>query len=79
VVVSTERAEHGVVLAVEDSGPGVSPEMRAHLFEPFATTKRNGTGLGLATAQRFVAAHGGRIELQQGRLRGARFAVVLVQ
>jgi len=77
VVVSTERGEHGVVLAVEDSGPGVSPEMRAHLFEPFATTKRNGTGLGLATAQRFVAAHGGRIELQQGRLRGARFAVVL--
>jgi len=77
VVVSTERGEHGVVLAVEDSGPGVSPEMRAHLFEPFATTKRNGTGLGLATAQRFVAAHGGRIELQKGRLRGARFAVVL--
>ena len=64
-------------IAVEDSGPGVSAESRAHLFEPFFTTKRNGTGLGLATAQRFVGAHGGRIELQRGSLAGARFAVLL--
>jgi signal transduction histidine kinase len=64
-------------LAVEDSGPGIPDEARQHLFEPFFTTKRNGTGLGLATAQRFVGAHGGRIELQQGALPGARFAVLL--
>ena len=66
-----------VSIAVEDSGPGVPESARAHLYEPFFTTKRNGTGLGLATAQRFVAAHGGRIELQQGSLPGARFAVLL--
>jgi signal transduction histidine kinase len=64
------------VIAVEDSGPGVDARAAPHLFEPFFTTKRNGTGLGLATAQRFVAAHGGRIELQAGQ-RGARFAVLL--
>jgi signal transduction histidine kinase len=64
-------------IVVEDSGPGVGADVREHLFEPFFTTKRNGTGLGLATAQRFVAAHGGRIDVTQSALSGARFEVVL--
>ena len=65
-------------VAIEDSGPGIAQEAREHLFEPFFTTKRNGTGLGLATAQRFVGAHGGRIELMaSSTLGGARFAVLL--
>jgi len=62
---------------VEDSGPGVAAEARERLFEPFFTTKRNGTGLGLATAQRFAAAHGGHIELSASPLGGARFTVRL--
>lgn len=66
-----------VECAIEDSGPGVPDDARAHLFEPFFTSKRNGTGLGLATAQRFVSAHGGRIELARGTLTGARFVVTL--
>jgi len=81
VLVQTKSPPPGgpqlVCVAVEDSGPGVPADARAHLYEPFFTTKRNGTGLGLATAQRFVGAHGGRIELQQGSLPGARFAVLL--
>ena len=64
-------------VSVEDSGPGVAADARAHLFEPFFTTKRNGTGLGLATAQRFAAAHGGHIELGASSLGGARFVVHL--
>jgi len=64
-------------VAVEDSGPGVSADVREHLFEPFFTTKRNGTGLGLATAQRFASAHGGHIELGGSSLGGARFVVHL--
>jgi len=64
-------------IVVEDNGPGVGADVREHLFEPFFTTKRNGTGLGLATAQRFVAAHGGRIDVTQSALSGARFEVVL--
>jgi len=64
-------------VTVEDSGPGVSSDAREHLFEPFFTTKRNGTGLGLATAQRFAAAHGGHIELGRSSLGGARFVVRL--
>ncbi|HTP24790.1 MAG TPA: ATP-binding protein [Anaeromyxobacteraceae bacterium] len=81
VVISTQGpAAAGPSFAsvtVEDSGPGVAPDVREHLFEPFFTTKRNGTGLGLATAQRFAAAHGGRIELLSSSLGGACFVVRL--
>lgn len=81
VLVTTAGAPAGegfALVAVDDSGPGVSQDARSHLFEPFFTTKRNGTGLGLATAQRFVVAHGGRIELQPSpSLGGARFVVRL--
>ena len=45
-----------------DNGPGVPEHLRAHLFDPFVTTKRNGTGLGLALVAKMVADHGGVIE-----------------
>jgi signal transduction histidine kinase len=81
VVVSSALPQPGApqlaAVAIEDSGPGVEESAREHLFEPFFTTKRNGTGLGLATAQRFAAAHGGHIELQASALGGARFVVHL--
>jgi len=81
VLVSTQTPAGGAppfaTIAVDDSGPGLDSNAREHLFEPFFTTKRNGTGLGLATAQRFAAAHGGRIELHDSKLGGARFVVRL--
>jgi len=77
VRIGTARDNGAVAIRVEDSGPGLNDEARAHLFEPFFTTKRNGTGLGLATAQRFVAAHGGRISFQRSELGGARFVIEL--
>ena len=53
-----------LVVELEDEGPGVPPEIRETLFEPFVTLgKKRGTGLGLAVARRFVADHGGTIEL----------------
>jgi signal transduction histidine kinase len=77
VLLSTQGGPGFAFVAVEDSGPGVAADAQEHLFEPFFTTKRNGTGLGLATAQRFTAAHGGHIELQRSSLGGARFVVRL--
>lgn len=51
---------------VRDNGPGFSPEAREHLFEPFHTTKRGGSGLGLASWLTIVQAHGGEIVLANG-------------
>jgi two-component system sensor histidine kinase PilS (NtrC family) len=58
-------AAHGrwVRLEVVDEGTGVAPQVREHLFEPFQTTKPDGTGLGLAVVHRIVEAHGGTVEL----------------
>jgi two-component system sensor histidine kinase HydH len=59
--VSSER-RGGLRFEVRDHGTGISAEGAARLFEPFHTTKVNGTGLGLAVARRIVEAHGGAIE-----------------
>ena len=68
----------GIVIRVEDSGPGVAPEIRATLFEPFVTrNKPGGTGLGLAIVKKIVQEHGGRVWVEEGELGGACFGVLL--
>lgn len=66
-----------VALAVEDSGPGIPPEIMPRLFEPFFTTKDQGTGLGLSIANTLIDANGGRLEVQPPQRSGARFAMYL--
>lgn len=64
-------------LLLADEGPGVPPEIRERVFDPFVSRgKKGGTGLGLAVARRFVEDHGGRIELLDAGP-GARFQLVL--
>lgn len=53
-------------IRVRDSGPGFAPEAREHLFEPFHTTKRGGSGLGLASCLAIAQAHGGDIKVNEG-------------
>lgn len=59
VTVEARAAGGGIVLTVSDTGPGIAPEVAADLFTPFATTKKAGTGLGLAVARRVTVEHGG--------------------
>ncbi|MGH7788728.1 MAG: sensor histidine kinase [Candidatus Binatia bacterium] len=66
-----------VALRVSDSGPGIPPELRSRIFEPFYTTRARGTGLGLAIARQIVEAHGGQIEVGEAAEGGASFAITL--
>ena len=63
IVIRARRAPAGLRIEVADSGPGVAPELRATLFEPFVTGRADGTGLGLAIARELVEAQGGRLTL----------------
>jgi signal transduction histidine kinase len=67
----------GLIIAVEDNGPGISAEVQEQIFEPFFTTKFNGTGLGLAVARALVNQHGGSIEVSSELGAGATFMVLL--
>jgi signal transduction histidine kinase len=73
----TRAARGGVELTVADTGLGVAAADRAHLFEPFHTTRPDGTGLGLALCREIVAQHGGRIELDTTAAVGAVFRMWL--
>lgn len=67
-----------VVFSVEDSGTGVSEEMRDKLFEPFVSSKKQGTGLGLSVSYGIIENHGGTMQLGQPKHgQGARFEVLL--
>ncbi len=67
--------EQGVVVIVEDSGPGVPPELREQIFNPFFTSKKDGVGLGLSIVAKIVDDHRGAIRLEDNTPRGARFRV----
>jgi C4-dicarboxylate-specific signal transduction histidine kinase len=62
LLIGTEQdASNGVLVAVQDSGPGLDPESFERLFDPFYTTKPDGMGMGLSICRSIVEAHGGRV------------------
>jgi signal transduction histidine kinase len=70
--------EHsGVLVTVEDSGPGIDSRDKKHILEPFFSTKSTGTGIGLAICQSIVESHGGHIRVSDNHPRGAIFYVAL--
>jgi two-component system C4-dicarboxylate transport sensor histidine kinase DctB len=76
VRVELDADEAGAKVRVSDDGPGVPEAFRAHLFEPFQTTKPSGTGLGLALSRRIARAHGGDLVLEPST-QGASFLLTL--
>jgi two-component system sensor kinase FixL len=78
LVVSTKSADQGMVeVAVTDSGPGISEEVAAQLFQPFVTTKPHGMGVGLSISRTIIEAHGGQIWTEPNTGGGAVFRFTL--
>lgn len=69
------ESDADMVFSVADTGPGIPAELRERIFYPFFTTKQRGSGVGLAQAQKIVAGHGGRLELESEPGAGATFRV----
>ena len=80
ILVSGQRQGATLLLEVRDTGPGVPPEQRDKIWEPFYTTKQRGTGLGLAIVRKRVEEVGGTARLAaagNGNGNGARFELVV--
>jgi signal transduction histidine kinase len=77
LTISARAVKNGVEMIFEDNGPGIPPDRRENVFEPFFSTKEGGTGLGLTVSYNIVTAHGGTLDLIQGRGSGACFRLFL--
>jgi two-component system, sporulation sensor kinase E len=77
LTLQTGEGADGVWVSVGDTGGGIPQEQINRIFEPFYTTKKKGSGLGLMIVQRIVRAHGGRIELESQVGRGTTFRIWL--
>ena len=77
VAPETSAGRSGVGIAIDDTGPGVPPEAREQIFNPFFTTKKDGVGLGLAIVAKIVDDHRGSIKLENDSRPGAHFRLFL--
>ena len=77
LTVSAERNGSEALVSISDNGRGMTEEEAGNLFVPFFTTKSNGTGLGLAYAQRVINEHGGKIDCATARGQGSTFSIQL--
>ncbi|HEX7239180.1 MAG TPA: ATP-binding protein, partial [Longimicrobiaceae bacterium] len=77
LILRTRESTEGVVLSVVDNGPGIPRERLKHIFDPFHTTKAEGTGLGLVISAGIVRDHGGKIWAESEAGRGTAFFVQL--
>jgi PAS domain S-box-containing protein len=73
LLISTEREQKGVLVAVRDSGPGIDPTHLGRMFEAFYTTKSGGPGMGLSICRSIIDAHGGKLWAAANEPRGAVF------
>ena len=77
LLLRTSQASEGIVVSVSDTGGGIPEEKINRIFEPFYTTKKKGSGLGLMIVQRIVREHGGQIELESRVNQGTTFRIWL--
>lgn len=77
VKIKVDRKDDVVLIAVSDKGKGIKKEDVSHLFKPFYTTKKQGTGLGLSVAHGIIQSHGGTIQVDAKEGKGAEFLISL--
>ncbi|MBI2227947.1 MAG: hypothetical protein HYU46_02465 [Deltaproteobacteria bacterium] len=77
LTVAADADKDHLRLTVADQGSGIEPESMVKIFEPYFTTKANGSGLGLSIARRIAEAHGGKITAESAPGQGSRFQVFL--
>ena len=77
IMVSTTREGDAVLIRVIDTGAGIPPELQPRVFEPYFSTKKSGTGLGLPTVRRVAEEHGGSLTLQSEVGKGTQFTLRL--
>ena len=70
IAISSESTPYALKLSISDNGSGISPEHMGALFEPYKTTKKSGTGLGLIIVRRIIREHGGEIEVDSEEGKG---------
>jgi signal transduction histidine kinase len=75
--ITLERRGENAVILVKDTGKGIPPEQRMRVFQLFFTTRKGGSGLGLATAFRIVQLHNGSIDFVSEVGRGTEFRIEL--
>lgn len=76
-VTTRRNGDEHIVIEVADTGPGISDDIAARLFEPFVTSKENGMGIGLSISRRIVQAHGGSLLVSRNGDGGATFRILL--
>jgi PAS domain S-box-containing protein len=75
--ISADASDHFLAVAFKDNGSGIAPEDFAHIFEPYYSTKKEGSGIGLMIVQRIIQDHGGRIDVHTKPGVGTTFTVLL--
>lgn len=79
VATATTAGREGIEVRIEDNGPGIPPELREQIFNPFVTTKKTGVGLGLSIVSQIVDGHHGLIRVESGKegsaFQGAHFII----
>jgi len=74
--IRVEKNADGILVQVQDSGPGIAPELADRIFEPFFTTKAEGIGMGLSISRSIIESHGGHLSMARGS-QGALFQFTL--
>ncbi len=77
IVISTSENEKDYIISIKDNGPGIEKDVLRRIFDPYFTTKKEGTGLGLINVSKILEAHGGSIEVESEKGQGTLFKLYL--